>query len=139
MAVNVPLSYVWNNAIITIDGEETEINGYLQGISFDTGKGAEHIQTLNQLAHAIGTNLINDAPSGSLIIAPGMFKNFYTFLNGRKKFELQINEYTTGYLEGETHLIQVVNCQLSGVSGDIGPMRPASTMTVNFIATQVIF
>ena len=130
--------YTYNNCIITIDGEETEINGYLQGVSYNTGTGAGHVQTLNPTGDASGTNLTNYSPRGQLNFAPGMLANFYAFLNGRRKFSLTINEYATGYLEGESHLIQIISAQLEQFGGNIAPMQTASTVTVDYIATKII-
>lgn len=130
---------VYNNAILYINGSEYEINGYIQGIQYDTGTQSEHIQTLTEFGDPIGVNPINDAPTATISFAPGAFLAIYSLMNTRfTPFSLTIEEYTTGNLDGNTHTLQIIGALPDGNSGNIGPQQAASTKTMRFKATKIV-
>lgn len=130
---------VYNNAILYVNGAEYEVNGYIQGIQYDTGTQSEHVQTLNQYGDPIAVNPINGAPTATISFAPGAFGAIYALMNNRfVPISLTIEEYVTGNLEGNTHTLQIIGALPDGHSSSISPQSAASTKVMRFKAVKII-
>lgn len=132
---------IFNTALMYINGGDeagTEIDGYIQSISYTTGTQTEHVQTINSDAAPLTTNPINSTPSANITFATGAFANFYKFLNNRfQKFTLSFIYYTTGDLNGAKQTFELKDCQLDAISGGVSTGSPNNTGTFGIKCTHI--
>lgn len=129
----------YNNALVYINGEKSEINEWIAGIDYDTGTQSDHVQALSETADPLAVNSINGSPSGTIRFFPGAFQMFWTLLNNRfTYFSLTIEEYATGNLEGDTHTVSIIAAKFDGHGNSISAQQAASMRNLRFKATKII-
>jgi len=131
---------VFNNMLLSVDGEEVNLNGYITEFTWSTGTQSEHVQTLNQLAQPITVNSINSSPRCTFTFAPNKEDGFVALLGDRfNKFTLMMNYYVTGNMGAGVQTVLVQQAMQDEQTGSGGAQRPANTGTISYKAVFVGF
>ena len=114
------------------------INEYISSITYSTGTQAGHVVTISQEPHAKTTNLIPSTPTGTISFAPMAIDSFYAFLDSKQStFTLQLIQYVTGNLDGETSSVLIENVRINELSGGSRAGAVSNEGSFSFVATNI--
>ena len=133
---------VYNATLFSLNGDDdaVDVNGYIQSITWDTGRLSELIVTINPDGDPVGSNSVVSSPSVRIAFAQSAFAKMYTFLEDRySKGTLILKNYTVGQLNGQRLNVLITGLQLSGKSASTTASRPQNDATATFVATKATY
>lgn len=131
---------VFNNVFVTINGSETDIQGYITGLNISSSGMADHVKTNTIDGSVVAVNPLIKAPQGTLTFSPGAFTTFYSFLNNRfTPFTLQIKYFVLGNLGGANQSITIAGALFSDEAIDYKANDVQCEITTGFKACTAQF
>lgn len=129
---------VFNNAIVIINGVESDINGYVTGINWSTGTQSEHVKTMTQSGNPITTNNVVSSPVATISFAPSTLPAFNALTNNKyNTISMVFEQYVTGNIGGATLSLLIENARVNENQGSSRSNSPQNDSSLSFVATFV--